>query len=206
MQDFPTDNEKVSERAQKAPGETIVRKVGIFVDIPNIETCSIAKNDRIEFGKIMEEAKRYGKIKCARAYAILRNNSPPSGAITRSYRAGFQLVPIVAHGDSIKDIDTQMTADIVSYAFETDLDVFVIATGDADFVPAVSILKRLGKKSVVIGIDGYISKLLSLNADGTLTIADFAESEGRKTMPNGGSFQSAKTINNPILEIIADDN
>lgn len=64
-----------------------------------------------------------------------------------------------------KNLDTQMTADIISMAFENSYDVAIIITNDGDFQSALQTLKRIKKGVEVVYFKGNVSMSLKQYAD-----------------------------------------
>lgn len=167
---FTNECRKVQWNEDRA--DSRIRRVGIFVDIPNIETSSISMNMRPDMAAIRREAGKYGNVIIARAYGIVHMNNQISNCALRSLRSGFEFVPVVLHGESMKDVDTLMTTDIVANAYEKCVDVFVIASGDSDFLPALNTVRKSGKTCIVVGVAGHISRNLADSADIVMTIVE----------------------------------
>ena len=49
-------------------------------------------------------------------------------------------------GRASKGVDITMTRDVLTHAFQGNLDLVVLMTGDADYIPLVEEVKRLGKR------------------------------------------------------------
>ena len=64
-----------------------------------------------------------------------------------------------------KNLDTQMTADIITMAFENKYDVALIISNDGDFQSSVKTLKKLKKGVEVVYFKGNVSMSLRQYAD-----------------------------------------
>lgn len=64
-----------------------------------------------------------------------------------------------------KNLDTQMTTDMLMMAFRNEYDVAVIVSNDGDFADAVKNLRELGKKAEVAYFKGSLSFNLRRSAD-----------------------------------------
>lgn len=56
----------------------------------------------------------------------------------------------ILHGPDRKDIDTRMTADIVFDCSKSKFTAFLIISGDADFEPAITCIRKTRKTSYVL--------------------------------------------------------
>jgi uncharacterized protein (TIGR00288 family) len=52
-------------------------------------------------------------------------------------------------GENAKGVDIALTKDMLVHSYRDNLEVAVLVSGDADFVPVVEELKRTGKRVVV---------------------------------------------------------
>lgn len=64
-----------------------------------------------------------------------------------------------------KNLDTQMTADIIAMGFENKYDVAVVISNDGDFQSAVETVKRIGKGVEVVYFKNSVSMSLKQYAD-----------------------------------------
>ena len=82
------------------------------------------------------------------------------------YKMGYtvktQAIKVAPDGKKLeKRIDVLMAIDIISSAYETDVDTIVIVSGDSDFVPAVKKLKDLDKTVEVWSFKNLLSTQIS---------------------------------------------
>jgi hypothetical protein len=70
-----------------------------------------------------------------------------------------------------KGVDITLAKDVLSHAFMDNYDVAVLVAGDADYVPLVNEVKRLGKTLIVCFFsDSGLSSKLRLAADDFLSV------------------------------------
>ncbi|MEJ1362545.1 MAG: NYN domain-containing protein [Candidatus Sedimenticola sp. (ex Thyasira tokunagai)] len=82
-----------------------------------------------------------------------------------------------------KGVDVHLTTDILSNAYLNNYDVALIVTGDADFIPAIEEVKRLGKIVYVCfftGKENGLSPRLSLTSDKNINITGLFEKVWRE--------------------------
>lgn len=66
------------------------------------------------------------------------------------HNLGFTpVVKAKGRGKKAKGVDIQLTTDLLVQAFLDNYDVAVVVTGDADFIPVIEEVKRLGKQVIV---------------------------------------------------------
>ena len=67
---------------------------------------------------------------------------------------------ITDHHQKEKGIDVRIAIDMVKEAFQKNLDVAILISGDADFVPAFSLIKEIGKEVLSCAVPkGYSNEL-----------------------------------------------
>ena len=76
-----------------------------------------------------------------------------------------------------KGIDVRMAVDLVYHAFSNHFDSVVICSGDIDLVEAVKLVKRFGKKVIIMSHPTIASKELIKQADYFINIAKLKEDE-----------------------------
>ena len=68
-------------------------------------------------------------------------------------------------GETESDVDVAVAVEAVKAAYNNDVDIVAIASRDADYLPAVQVVKENGKKVIVIGAEPGFSKALQRAAD-----------------------------------------
>ena len=145
------------------------KKVAIFVDGPNM----IRKDSKVDLAEVKREAAKYGDVVIANVYL---DQYAPKKLIEAVINQGFN--PIIATGD----IDVAMAVDSVFFAStRRDISTIVFVTRDTDFVPAISRIKQLGnKKIIIIATSKGISSALKHYGD---SIIIFDSSTGARIIP-----------------------
>jgi uncharacterized LabA/DUF88 family protein len=141
-------------------------EVAVFVDFENIRYSTINSFGR-EPDPIAwrDKALRYGLMSVARAYADFDQH--PAQARTRLDVAGFesQHYPAKRTTDShgreklASRSDLNLVIDIINTALvRPDIEIFLLFTGDKDFIRLVTTLRnRLGRRVVICGVPGSVS-------------------------------------------------
>jgi uncharacterized LabA/DUF88 family protein len=141
-------------------------EVAVFVDFENIRYSTINS-----FGREpdplawRDKALKYGLMTVARAYADFEQHPPQ--ARTRLDVAGFEAhhYPAKKSTDShgrekiASRSDLNLVVDIINTALvRPDIDLFLIFSGDKDFIRLVTTLRnRLGKRVIICGVPGSVS-------------------------------------------------
>lgn len=173
-------------------GATMVtEKVACFLDIPNMETSAYQKKILFDPGVIRGIAESFGRILYAKAYGFVSKTKPISNGVMAATFVGFEFVPRVMFEEGRKDIDTCMTTDIVEMACRKDVNVIVVVSGDSDFIPAIRIARRRGKKVIAIAFEECCSHALVSEVDQLIVLR-------RSEQPNAPSEASFFTANNVI--------
>jgi uncharacterized LabA/DUF88 family protein len=146
-------------------------RVGIFVDDANLSAS--ARRDlgsRLDYLALLESLTDQRSRAVALAYVVDAPETPRDkhDAFTHSLRTqGWELREKrtkVRHDGSRKaDWDMGMAMEILDHV--DDVDVFVIGTGDGDFVPLVRRLRRLGKRVEVAAFRASTDEALIAAAD-----------------------------------------
>lgn len=141
-----------------------IENVAVFLDAPNFYRCAKDNKLEIEPNDVMQIVKNFGRTVVAFAYLALKDGMPVDYLARRHSQAGLE-VKFVPPTYSSKDVDTTMVADIVQTSYEFNVDTIVIISGDADFIPAVEIARRRGKRVVLIAFQKNCSEALRCRAD-----------------------------------------
>lgn len=147
-------------------------RVACFLDIPNLETSAYQRDVEFDPAFIKNLAEACGRVVTAKAYGIASRKKPISRGVFEASRAGFEFVARVLVEEGRKDIDAQMTADIVAAICEDEAEVILVASGDSDFLAAVRLAKKRGKQVVIISIEGCCSGMLAAEADELILLGE----------------------------------
>jgi len=150
------------------PGDNEVtpKEVAVFIDFENIRYSTInsfgREPDPLSW---RDKALQYGLMSVARAYADFDQHPPH--VKTRLDVAGFELhhYPVKRSRDTTgrdkitSRSDLNLVIDIINTALvRPDIEIFLLFTGDKDFIRLVTSLRnRLGKRVVICGVPGSIS-------------------------------------------------
>ncbi len=151
---------------RQSNGETESREVAVFIDFENIRYSTINS-----FGREpdplawRDKALQYGLMSVARAYADFDQHPPQ--VRTRLDVAGFEAhhYPVKRTSDShgreklASRSDLNLVVDIINTALvRPDIEIFLLFTGDKDFIRLVTTLRnRLGRRVVICGVPGSVS-------------------------------------------------
>ena len=117
----------------------------VFADVENMSLPGLAR-------AIAMKSEGYGSSVEMRAYATWSRYGPQRAEYVQ---AGFEAIETIrCHGQHKNFVDMQLTTDAVEYALlNPDVATFVIASGDADFVPLVRKLKQFKRQVVCVTLE-----------------------------------------------------
>lgn len=145
-------------------GDETRTKVALFLDGPNIYRESKDLGKPMDPGFIIEAARPFGRLLSATVYLAMKDGVPTDHLARQYNQAGFcvRFVPCTYNS---KDVDTTMAVKIIEAVYDLGADVFVIASGDGDFVPAVDLAHRKAKSVVVLAFPSNCNDALRSRAD-----------------------------------------
>jgi uncharacterized protein (TIGR00288 family) len=158
--------------------------VAVFIDFENIYISTRDKyGSNPNFEYIMESCSEYGRIVIARAYADWYQFSRITNAL---YANGIEprYVPTYyygqdrdSNGDAIKNsADIHLVIDTMRTLFSNpNIQIYILVTGDRDFIPLVNTIRQLGKEVIVIGVAESTSSHLAQSADEFIFYHQLAE-------------------------------
>lgn len=134
------------------------------------------QNQPVDPELIIEKIKEWGKIVGGKAYAHW--SKYPATMFSFS-RHGIELIEMPEDGfENKKGNDIKLAIDAIETMFSLPhIDVFVLVTGDADFVPLVKKLRIYGKEVIVVSRSKNTSKEMELSADVFIPYEDIVKSE-----------------------------
>lgn len=99
-------------------------------------------------------------------------------------------------GDTYKcDFDVEMTMDILKIAHNVKPDIIVIATGDADFIPVIVELRRMGIRVEIACFEWAVSRKVLLQSSGFIDLSMIFNKMEVTNFPHV-SFAENETIEN----------
>ncbi|NJK80026.1 MAG: NYN domain-containing protein [Chloroflexaceae bacterium] len=148
--------------------------VAVFIDFENVYVSVRDKLDaNPNFETIMDRCNDLGRVIIARAYAdwyrypritsaLYANSIEPMYVPTYYYDKDMGRT-----GRAIKNsVDMNLCIDAMKTLFtNTNVERFVLVTGDRDFIPLVNSIRQQGKEVIIIGIGGAASTHLAQSAD-----------------------------------------
>lgn len=189
-------------------------EVALFVDFENVRYG--LKNTfglEPEPQKLMEKARKYGRVAVANAYAdftehpeFYRRKLEVAGVSPRDIP---RRSPDVAHKSSS---DMAMLLDIIDCLLDRPtVNTLILMTGDSDFIRAVTRARyRFNKKVVIAGVPGCVSNDLIAAADvtdpifeeGWIPIVDAANSSGKNTLDSETAIPNLKQAEGRLLKLV----
>ncbi|MGI9278731.1 MAG: NYN domain-containing protein [Endozoicomonas sp.] len=129
-------------------------KIAVFVDVENLTKW--LKNKGPE--QLVTELSSTGQLIVRKAYGNW-NNAGIQCFQQDLNRQGFELVHNFHPVSGKNSSDIQMTVDVMESAIRlTDVDWFVLATGDSDFSPLFRRLREMGKEVIGVGPRSSLSE------------------------------------------------
>ncbi len=132
--------------------------VAIFIDGPNM----IRKEFSINLRELRGTAEKYGRIIFGKVFL---NQYASEKLIEAIANQGFEPKVVLA-GETESDVDVSVAVEIVQAAYNKRVDVICLVSRDADFLPALQVAKKMGKRVIVMGAKSGFSKALQHMADG----------------------------------------
>ncbi len=134
-----------------------VKNVALFVDGPNI----IRKEFSIDLDDMRKAVQKYGRIAIAKVFL---NQFASDKLVEAIANQGFEPAIMLA-GERAADVDVSVAVAVMEAGHDRNIDVIAIASRDADYLPAIQAVKKLGKEIIIIGVEPGFSKALQKSAD-----------------------------------------
>lgn len=149
------------------------KNVAIFFDYENIVySLKNRFEQKANFDALVRKCSEFGTVSGAYAFADWSMPYMSNALLYALQAAGFDLVfvpsgsPQDGTGPRKNVADLYMVIEVMNTLHtRPEIDVFVLMTGDRDFMPLVNTLKRAGKYVVAIGVDGSSSYYLTQSVD-----------------------------------------
>jgi uncharacterized protein (TIGR00288 family) len=135
----------------------IEERVAIFVDGPNV----LRKEFMIDLREVRRRAEKYGRVIIAKVFL---NQFAPEKLIEAIVNEGFKVEMVMAEEEN-GDVDVSLALSAIEAILVRDIDVVILTTRDADFIPVVHKAKEYGKKVVIFGVEPGFSAALKNAAD-----------------------------------------
>jgi len=127
--------------------------VAVYLDFENLIYGLIDRYgeqgayEHFKVQRILDYATRFGPIRVAKAYADWRVKSV-NRFQTELYGRGVELVHVLGRGNK-NAVDMKMATDMVEFNFtHPHINTVLLCSGDRDFLPVLSTLKRYGRQLI----------------------------------------------------------
>ncbi|HJW97035.1 MAG TPA: TIGR00288 family NYN domain-containing protein [archaeon] len=134
-----------------------VKNIALFVDGPNI----IRKEFSIDLDELRRRVQKYGRIITGKVFL---NQFASDKLVEAIANQGFEPAIMLA-GEKTADVDVSVAVAAMEAGYDSNIDMVAIASRDADYLPAVQAIKKLGKEILIIGAEPGFSKALQRGAD-----------------------------------------
>lgn len=134
-----------------------VKNIAVFVDGPNI----IRKEFSIDLDELRKIVQKYGRIVTGKVFL---NQFASDKLVEAIANQGFEPAIMLA-GEKAADVDVSVAVAAMEAGYDRNIDMIAIASRDADYLPAVQAVKKLGKEILIIGAEPGFSKALQRAAD-----------------------------------------
>src|SRR5207244_13538831 len=123
------------------------RSLAVFIDFENLALGFQGRRERFDIVRVLERIVEKGKIVAKKAYADWSRFGPYTAPL---HEAAIELIEIPKRAQTGKNsADIHLVVDAMDLAHSKDhIDTFVIVSGDSDFSPLVSKLKRSEERRV----------------------------------------------------------
>ena len=152
-------------------GNTAPRRVMIFIDGSNLYHVLKQNTDKRDLDYKKFSQKLSGDRELIRTYYYnIRQESPDNPKLAESqdrflnalYETEYLEVKLgiwKQRGQTMveKGVDVMIAADLISHAYEDHYDTAILVSGDADFYPALQVVKDTGKQVEVAAFDSNLS-------------------------------------------------
>jgi uncharacterized protein (TIGR00288 family) len=135
----------------------VVKNIAVFVDGPNI----IRKEFSIDLDELRRIVQKYGRIVTGKVFL---NQFASDKLVEAIANQGFEPAIMLA-GEKAADVDVSVAVAAMEAGYDRNIDMVAIASRDADYLPAVQAVKKLGKEILIIGVEPGFSKALQRAAD-----------------------------------------
>ncbi|MEA3324268.1 MAG: NYN domain-containing protein [Euryarchaeota archaeon] len=133
--------------------------VALFIDHCNIlDGCSNVGIPGYNYDVLVEVASKAGQMVLGRVYLVTDRSS--AGMLHKFFEFGIEPVyaPEYKTGDGAKQkslADPMMVCDIMQTHYERPfIEIFIIVSGDKDFIPLIRKIAEHGKRTIVVGVEG----------------------------------------------------
>jgi len=135
-----------------------IPKVAVFIDGPNM----LRKEFSLNLHKLRKRISKYGDIVIAKVFV---NQFAPEKLIEAIINEGFEARIVLASKEEGNDVDVALAVEAMEAILTKNIDILVLVTRDADFLPLIQKAKEYGKKVIIFGATPGFSSSLRNSAD-----------------------------------------
>lgn len=146
-------------------------RIAVFVDAENVGGW--IKQGGVDF--LVNELKDLGQIIIRRAYGVW---SRPQLAMHQATlnKQGFELIHCYHPASGKNSADIYMTVDVMECAWQfSNINYFVLVTGDSDFSPVFRRLRAIGKEVIGVGQSSTLSQCIEGTCSRYIYTDEFVE-------------------------------
>lgn len=159
-----------------SPANVAPARVGVFVDVANVELGADRARMRVDWGKVLRLLTRDRQLVRAIAYAPVHDDPQVSRETQRFVEPfldkGYKIVtkPLKRFSDgTVKaNVDIELALDVVSMIDR--LDVICLVSGDGDFEPLVRVAQDRGVRVEVVALSNSCANQLREASDAFLDL------------------------------------
>jgi len=191
-------------------------RVAIFIDFENL-VYGVENNDPsatgeppldVDIDRIVAFARDQGRLTLARAYADWRNSSVRQHQ-PQLYAQGIETVHVFGrrHDYEVKNaVDVALAVDAVRSLFEREYDIFILISGDRDFLPLLRAVREHGRQIIGVSVRESASRDLPNLCDRFVYYRDLLSigraARGERATTTGGDIASFKA---QLRQLLADE-
>jgi uncharacterized protein (TIGR00288 family) len=173
----------------KSDEATVGTDVAMFIDWENMHGSIRGKAN---ISALREVAEGYGRLVLAKAYADWRESRFQRDSLVL-YKIGFE--PVYVPTGFKNNVDVKLATDCIDFAYKhPNIAVFILVTGDGDFIHVATALRPLGKKVVVVAQSNNASSRLGDLVD---TLLIYEKDVNPVTPPRSAASPKAKRSKAP---------
>src|SRR5512134_2507352 len=157
------------------------RNMALFCDFENVALgVRDAKYEKFDIGRVLERLLLKGSIVVKKAYCDWERYKEFKAGM---HGASFELIEIPHVRQSGKNsADIRMVVDALDLCYtKGHVDTFVIVSGDSDFSPLVSKLRKNAKTVIGVGVKNSTSDLFIGNCDEFIYYDDLVRADSTRT-------------------------
>ncbi len=172
--------------------------VAMFIDWENMHGFIRGKAN---ISALREVAEGYGRLVLAKAYADWREARFQQDSLVL-YKIGFE--PVYVPAGFKNNVDVKLATDCIDFAYKhPNIGVFILVTGDGDFIHVVSALRPLGKKVVVIAQSNNASSRLGDLVDTLLIYDQDVNPSSSAPKPRVSKVKNGKKLDEVFQKIVS---